>query len=170
MDAFIEKLVLKRKKGMDYLVSFGIVALSFIVAIALLVLTSDTIIREIALLLAIGAIYLGFRLQSRTSVEFEYLVTNGALDVDKIVAQRKRVRIFSGDCREFDAMGKVNSRNHGPHITNGAQVIFAGTDMGSDDLYFVSLSYKGRKTVLYFEPDQRMIDSFRRFIPKKLLT
>ncbi|MDR1060534.1 MAG: DUF6106 family protein [Clostridiales bacterium] len=169
MDAFIEKLVMKRKRGTDYMVSFGIVTLSFIVAIAILVIASSYI-GQIALILAIAVVYLGFRFQSRTSVEFEYLVTNGALDVDKIIAQRKRVRIFSGDCREFDAMGKVKSRNHGPHITNGAQVIFAGTDMGSDDLYFASLSYKGKKTVLYFEPDQRMLDSFRRFIPKKLLT
>jgi hypothetical protein len=170
MDAFIEKLVMKRKKGTDYMVSFGIVTFSFIVAIVALVIASNFSIGQMGLILAIAVVYLGFRFQSRTSVEFEYLVTNGALDVDKIIAQRKRVRIFSGDCREFDAVGKVKSRNHGPHITNGAQVIFAGTDMGSDDLYFASLSYKGKKTVLYFEPDQRMLDSFKRFIPKKLLT
>jgi hypothetical protein len=113
---------------------------------------------------------LGFRLQSRTNVEFEYIVTNDSMDVDKIIAQRKRVRIFSAECKDFDAVGRVKGPGHGPHITNSAQVIFAGTDMNSEDLYFVSLSYKGRKTVLYFEPDKRILDSFKRFIPKKLLT
>jgi hypothetical protein len=169
MDAFIEKLVMKRKKGFDYIISVGTVALSFVVAIMAMAVAGSFSVGQFGVILAIGAVYFGFRLQSRTSVEFEYIVTNGALDVDKIIAQRKRARIFSGDCREFDAVGKVKSRNHGPHITNGAQVIFAGTDMDSDDLYFISLSYKGKKTVVYFEPDQRMIDSFKRFIPKKLL-
>jgi hypothetical protein len=126
-------------------------------------------IQQFAFLLAIGAGYLGFRMQAFTNVEFEYLVTNGSLDIDKIMSQRKRVRIFSADCKEFEAVGRVKSKNFGPHITGGAEIIFAGTNMSSESLYFVTLSYKGKKTVLYFEPDQRMIDSFRRFIPSKIL-
>jgi hypothetical protein len=113
---------------------------------------------------------LGYRLQSRLNVEFEYLVTNDSLDVDKIMSQRKRARIFSSDCRSFDAVGKVHSHNYGPHVASNAEVIFAGSSMASEDLYFITLNYKGKKTVLYFEPDKRMLDSFRRYIPKKILT
>jgi hypothetical protein len=40
--------------------------------------------------------------------------------------------------------------------------------MDAEDLYFASLSYKGKKTVVYFEPDGRMIEVFRRFIPSKM--
>ena len=125
MDAFIEKIVVKRKSTVDYLITIGIILLSFVLAIVILALTSG-IIGQIAFLLAIGVVYLGFRLQSRTNLEFEYLVTNGALDIDKIMSQRKRTRIFSADCKDFDAVARVKSRNHGPHITNGAEVIFAG--------------------------------------------
>ena len=168
MDSFIEKIVQKKKNTQDRLLSFGIVLASFIVAFLLLTMTMQYI-NSFALLLAVGAIYLGYRLQARTNVEFEYLVTNGSLDIDKIMSQSKRVRLFSADCREFEAVGRVKSKNHGPHITSGAEVIFAGTNMASESLYFVTLSYKGKKTVLYFEPDQRMLDSFRRFIPSKIL-
>ena len=168
MDAFIEKIVQKKKGTQDYLISFGIILASFFVAFSILVFLM-TFIQQFAFLLAIGAVYLGIRLQSRTNIEYEYLVTNGSLDIDKIISQRKRVRIFSSDCKEFDALGRVKSRNYGPHVSNGAEVIFAGTNMASESLYFVTLSYKGKKTVLYFEPDQRMLDSFRRFIPSKIL-
>lgn len=168
MDSFIEKIVQKKKTGKDRAISFGIVIGTAFVAVAVLTLLSG-VIGQFAFLLAIGAVYLGFRLMSRGNVEFEYLVTNGSIDIDKIISQRKRVRVFSSDCKEFEAVGRVKSRNYGPHITNGAEVIFAGTNMASEDLYFVTLSYKGKKTVMYFEPDQRMLDSFRRYIPSKIL-
>jgi len=168
MDSFIEKIVQKKKDPKDYFISFGIIFAAIIVALAVLFILTQYI-AQFAFLLSIGAIYLGIRLQSRTNVEFEYLVTNGSLDIDKIISQRKRVRIFSADCKEFEALGRVKSKNYGPHISNGAEIIFAGTNMASENLYFVSLSYKGKKTVLYFEPDQRMLDSFRRFIPSKIL-
>jgi hypothetical protein len=168
MDSFIEKIVQKKRDTKDLLISIGTIIAAFIVAFAILLFLAQYI-SQFAFLLSIGAIYLGFRLQSRTNVEFEYLVTNGSLDIDKIISQRKRVRIFSADCKEFEAVGRVKSKNYGPHVSAGAEIIFAGTNMASESLYFVSLSYKGKKSVLYFEPDQRMIDSFRRFIPSKIL-
>lgn len=168
MDAFIEKIVHRKKTGKDYLISSGIIFASFIVAFAIMLLLTE-FISQFAFMLSIGAVYLGFRLQSRTNIEYEYLVTNGSLDIDKIISQRKRVRIFSADCKEFEAVGRVKSKNYGPHITSGTERIFAGANMASESLYFVTLSYKGKKTVLYFEPDQRMLDSFRRYIPSKIL-
>ena len=168
MDSFIEKIVHKKKTPKDRIMSFGIILATFIVALAILLILTE-FIAQFAFLLSIGAIFLGFRFQSRSNVEFEYLVTNGSLDIDKIISQRKRVRIFSADCKEFDAVGRVKSKNYGPHVTNGAEQLFAGTDMESESLYFVSLSYKSKKTVLFFEPDQRMLDSFRRYIPSKIL-
>jgi hypothetical protein len=168
MDSFIEKIVQKKKSSKDFLIAFGIVFAAFVVAFAILMILTQYI-AQFAFLLSIGAIYLGFRLQSRTNVEFEYLVTNGSLDIDKIISQRKRVRVFSADCKEFEAIGRVKSKNYGPHITNGAEIIFAGTNMASESLFFVTLPYKGKKTVLFFEPDQRMLDSFKRFIPSKIL-
>ena len=168
MDAFIEKIVHKKKTPKDRAFSFGIILAAFLVSFVLLFLLAEYI-AQFAFLLSVGVIYLGFRLQSRTNLEFEYLVTNGSLDIDKIISQRKRVRIFSSDCREFEAVGRVKSKNYGPHVTNGAEQIFAGTGMDSESLFFVTLPYKGKKTVLFFEPDQRMLDNFRRFIPSKIL-
>jgi len=168
LDAFIEKIVHKKKTPKDRALSFLIIFGTFILAFVILFMLTEYI-AQFAFLLCVGVIYLGFRLHSRSNLEFEYLVTNGSLDVDKIISQRKRVRIFSGDCRDFEAVGRVKSRNYGPHVTNGAEQIFAGTSMDSESLYFVTVPYKGKKTVLFFEPDQRMLDNFRRFIASKIL-
>ena len=151
------------------LATVGILLLSVMAAVAVTIFGAGYV-GQIALILGAGIIYLGYRLQTRMNIEYEYLVTNDSLDVDKIISQRKRTRIFSSDCKSFDAIGMVHSRNHGPHVTEDASVIFAASSMASEDLYFVLLRYKGKKTVLYFEPDRRMLDSFRRFIPKKILT
>jgi len=169
MDAFIEKIVQKRRTPAELLMSAGIALASAIIAVVV-TMVGIQYVGQIALVLSAAVIYLGYRFQTRFNIEFEYLVTNDSLDVDKIVSQRKRTRIFSSDCKSFDAVGKVHGHDLGPHLAEGADVIFAGTNMASLDLYFVLLNYKGKKTILYFEPDKRMLDSFRRYIPRKILS
>jgi len=170
MDAFVEKIVARKKKAADYAYAFGVVLASFAAAFAVMALGGSLApaFMPFWLLLAMGALYLGFRLQQRIQVEYEYILTNDQLDVDKIVARRKRTRVFSADVRQFESVGLVRGQGYGPHVAAGAATLFCGSEMGAEGLWFATLPYKGRKTVLYFEPDARMVDCFKRFIPKKI--
>ena len=167
MDGFIEKMVKKKRTPADIMISVGIMLLAFILAMAAFLFLSQ-FLGVMSLMLSVGLLYLGVKLQSRPSLEYEYLVTNDNLDIDKIIAQSKRVRIFSASCKEFEAVAKVKSSHFGVHVTNGTQAIFAGVSMESPDLYYITLPYQGKKTVVYFEPDDRMLNSFKRFIPSKI--
>lgn len=40
------------------------------------------------------------------NVEFEYVVTNEELEIDKIVAQRRRKKLVTASCQTFEALGK----------------------------------------------------------------
>ena len=46
------------------------------------------------------------------NVEFEYVLTNGDIDVDKIIAQRKRKRLVSVKCSSFEELGKYKAAEH----------------------------------------------------------
>jgi len=168
MDGFVEKLIKKKKTPKDIMISVGIIVVSLVVAVAVFFIVTPYL-GLMTLVLPIGILYLGINLEMRTNLEFEYLVTNDCLDIDKIVAQKKRIRIFSGSCKEFETVAKVSSTHYGYHVTNGAEVIFAGSAMDAVDLYFIALSYQGRKTVVYFEPNARMLEYLKRFIPRKIL-
>lgn len=42
-----------------------------------------------------GSLYGGYILITNMSVEYEYIVTNGEMDIDKIIAKRRRKRLIT---------------------------------------------------------------------------
>lgn len=168
MDTFMEKLVTKRKTMADHLVTAGIV-----LAAMLLIMFSMTIqlLQDlgISFIIIAGIAYLGFRLISSKNVEYEYVVTNGDLDIDKIISKRKRKRIFSANCKEFDIVAPVKSDSYDRSVQEIKKKIDASGNIDSPDAWFVTLNYKGEKTVVIFEPDERMLKNFKIYIPRKVL-
>lgn len=167
MDTFIEKLITKRKTGKDRAFSAGIIALGIIVAYLVLNLTA-AFLQSISLLLAAGVLYGTYLLVKSRNIEFEYAVTNGDLDIDRIVAQRKRKRIFSASCKDFEIVAKVSSDKFKQEGANIQKKIEAVSTLQNPDVYFIVLNYKGERTVVFFEPDKRMLDNFKTFIPRKV--
>ena len=94
MDTFLEKLVTKRRTFSDNLTTFGILMAGIILV---LVSLSIQLLNQlgVGLLIAVGVAYLTYRFISARNIEYEYIVTNGDLDIDKIISRRKRKRIFS---------------------------------------------------------------------------
>ncbi len=168
MDTFIEKLVTKRKTAVDHLITVGIV----LAAIVLIMLSlSIQLLQDlgVGIIIAAGITYLGFRLVSSRNVEYEYVVTNGDLDIDKIISKRKRKRIFSANCKEFDIVAPVKSDSFDRSVQEIKKRIDASGNIDSPDAWFVTLNYKGERTVIIFEPDERMLKNFKIYIPRKVL-
>jgi hypothetical protein len=167
MDTFIEKLVTRKKGFKDSLITAGIV----FAAILLIMLSLTVKVLSqlgIGIFLAAGIVYLGYRLIQARNVEFEYIVTNGELDIDRIVAQRKRKRIFSASCKEFEVLAPVKSNSFSQSVQSIKNRIDATSSLDSPNAYFATLSYKGEKTVILFEPDEKMLNNFKIFIPRKI--
>ena len=118
MDVFMEKIVPKRKDLKDSLIASLIVFFTVVVSLILIVFKIP-LLSELGLNIFIvaGLIYLAYRLITSRNVEFEYIVTNGDLDIDRITAKRKRKRIFSASCKEFDILARTSS-NRTPTATD----------------------------------------------------
>jgi hypothetical protein len=167
MDTFMEKIVTKKKGPADYLLTFVLlVAAVFLIMLCF----SIQILQQLglSLLLAAGIIYLVYRIIISRNVEYEYIVTNGDLDIDKITARRKRKRIFSASCKEFEVLAKVSSNSFSQSVQSIKNKINAASNINSPDAYFATLNYKGEKTVVIFEPDERMLNNFKIYIPRKM--
>lgn len=167
MDTFMEKLVTKRKGLKDNFITAGII---FGTMILIMLSLSIKAINQlgIGLFLAAGLGYLGYRLITSRNVEFEYIVTNGEIDIDKITSRRKRKRIFSASCKEFDIVSRVKSNSYSQSVQSIKNRIDASSSIDSPDAFFATLNYKGEKTLLIFEPDERMLNNFKFFIPRKI--
>lgn len=169
MDTFMEKLVTKKKGIKDQFITAGIILGAMILVMVIL---SIPVIAQLGIgfFFAAGIIYLGYRLITSRNVEFEYIVTNGDLDIDKITARRNRKRIFSASCKEFEILSRVKSNSFSQSVQSIKNRIDATSSIDSPDAFFATLSYKGEKTLLIFEPDERMLNNFKIFIPRKIFT
>ncbi len=164
MDIFTEHIIKKEKTIADTLISIGLAIITFIVAF--IVLTS---IPSIGPLIAAGVGYAGYMMITARNLEYEYSFTNGELDVDKIIARRKRKRLLSIRCNEFDILAPVNEEEYNKEFTNIniQKTINASSSIKSENAYFAVFILNGERTKLIFEPTQKMMEGFKKYIPRK---
>jgi len=163
MDIFLEKIVRRKKTPLDitYMTMLFIAALlaSYFVFLFL---------GAFAPIVIAGLFYLAYYLASMRNIEFEYIVTNGDLDIDMIVNQRKRKRVFTANCKEFEVVARVNSDQYASHIGQNSKVLDYSSNDPKTEKWFISMTQEGTRKVIIFEPEERMIDNFRTFIPRKV--
>lgn len=165
MDVFVEYMVRKQKSMKDTFIIIGTVIGVLIVGFIALGLLGG--LGPVAALL-IG--YCGYLIITSRSVEYEYSVTNGELDVDKIIAQRKRKRLLSIHVKEFEIVAPVNDERYRKEFENIdiKKTIDASSTVKSQNVYFAVFTLNGEKCRLIFEPTQKMLDAFKAFIPRNV--
>lgn len=166
MDFFSEKIVARRKDSKDYLIY------TFFIFGASLVLCLSVFIRPLLgvwPLIAAGVIYLGYVVFTSRDIEFEYTMTNMDLDIDKIIAKRKRKQIFSANGESFELIAKYPSENYEQVSKEVKTRIEAVSTMNSPDIYFILLNCKNGRTIVFFEPDEGMLNTFKKYMPRKVV-
>lgn len=99
MDHYVEQLVTRQKGGKEW----AITALSILVAVGLSVLCF-LFLGMLFIIVAVGTGYAAYYVITAQTVEYEYCVTNGDIDIDSIVAKRKRRRIVSVAGRKIESL------------------------------------------------------------------
>ena len=167
MDIFMEYLIERKKTIKDRLLSIAIVILAIILG-----LTALAFIPSFGLFAAVAIGYGAYWLITSRNIEYEYCLTNGELDIDKIIAQRKRKRLLSIHCREFELFAPVHNEKYKREFNNVniQETIEAMSSMNAENLYFATFVQNGVRTKLIFQPTQKMIDAFKQYNPRKVFT
>mgnify|MGYP000338766687 FL=1 len=165
MDSFIEKIVVKKKTFKDYLISIGIVLAGTLLT---LIVGLIEFLAPFWFIIAAAIVYFMYQFITSSNIEYEYIVTNGDLDIDKIINRRRRKRIFSANCKDFEILAKLKGGLNDRRIQNINSKIMAVSSINSENVFFAILNYKGERTVVFFEPDEKMLNSFKLFIPRKI--
>lgn len=169
MDNFAEQLVTKNETGADKIrktstmISGGLFALCL--ALLGLINMQRPIISIMAFVLAVGGVYATYLFVHGGEVEYEYTFTNGELDIDKIIARKKRKALLSVEVRTFSDFGKYSDDME---ESEDMTVVFATDNIVSNE-YYADFEHKEYgKTRLVFVPDEKMMDNIRKFLPAKL--
>ncbi|NJP39893.1 hypothetical protein HCH52_02335 [Oscillospiraceae bacterium HV4-5-C5C] len=162
-ETFTEIIVPQKRRGQDYLKIFGLI-IAFII-LNVIVMMFISMLLPISL---IGGAWLVWWLASATSREFEYVVTKGELDIDMIVARRKRKRVFSVKSKELELMASVKSDDYKQLQKQNLKLIDCSTDAGSVKNWFIVANYKGSRSLLLLNGEERLVANMHRFAPSKV--
>lgn len=168
MDIFVEQIVKKIPTGKDRALKILIIAGTFILsAVCVFVFMFMLPAMGMGLLLLAGICYGGYYLMTNFDCEYEYIVTNGEIDIDKIIAKRKRVRLITAKAPTFEAFGEYTDST--PDAADAAAVINAvGINESSSDAknYYADFKHASAGDIrLIFTPEERVIEAITPFLP-----
>lgn len=159
MDTFVEQIVKRKKQPLDWLIIAAVCMAALLVS--WFIITRVNFLLPMVVLVVWGAWWL----ITNRNIEFEYSITNGEMDVDCIIAQRRRKNMCSITCSKVEAYGKLNTLN-----LNGKKfdhtIVAAPHMKDENNYYFIYRSKKHGKTLVVFAPDERVQQAFYAALPR----
>ncbi|AFK85274.1 MULTISPECIES: DUF6106 family protein [Thermoanaerobacterium] len=165
MDIFIEKLVKKQRTSKDTLKALGLILASLVIVFFIIPLIP--FVKGFLIFFIVAIPFFAYYVIKSQNIEYEYAYTNGELDVDRIVAESRRKRLLSVDCKDFEIVAKVSSDKYSDEYRKIPNKVEAVSSMASPDVYFAVFENGGKRTILYFEPNDKMIEAMWKYIPRK---
>lgn len=151
MDRFSEQLIKKEATGKDMFIRGLDIATAMALIFALVFAFAYIGIVSVAVAAAViwGCVWL---LQG-TTVEYEYIVTNDDLDIDKIIGKRKRKRLVTVSLKTVTEIGEYKS----DYRLDSDVAVMAHDETGVDMWYLYADTAKYGKLALVFNPDKNTL-------------
>lgn len=162
-DLYSEVLVKKRTTGTDRLKKAGLILLTAAAAFVALFLNVWFIAAVIALGLAC------FFLLPAFDVEFEYLLVNRELDIDKIFSQSRRKKAEEFHLEEMELFAPVKSPRLDRYRDNRQlRVKDYSSQNGAKGVYAMIIRDNQGGCKVLLEPDEAMLDAMKKTFPNKV--
>ncbi|MBQ6826038.1 MAG: hypothetical protein IJP34_05200 [Clostridia bacterium] len=163
MDTFFEQIVKIKKSPAKLFLVIAIWALTILLT-PVIAYFSFIYLKALMAFVIFGLYWGVIKLVSLFNIEYEYIVTNGCFDVDKIINKSSRKRILSFDLGFAQRIEKYN-----PNLLQNVDkktVTFA-CNQDDDNAYLLVAQPEGKSACyLVFSPDERMQGAIKKFVPK----
>ena len=172
MDVFFEQIVVRRLHGSEKVLKvltfiFGVLAVLLLIFLSFLQALGAFSFILLPCAFGVGVL-LFFQLRN-TYIEYEYSITNGSFDIDRIRGKRKRERMVTVECEDFEEFGEYD-KAAAERLKNrqfGGEVF--ASNRGDEGLYYAVSRHKKLGSVLIvIEPDNRVKTALAKFIPRRI--
>ncbi len=163
MDTFFEQIVSIRKNGKTLAAMFGIWFAALILAYVIFAFLL-AFIGGIAMLVIFGLFFGAWKLSGLLNIEYEYIITNGSMDIDKIINKSSRKRMASFELGNVTRLEKFN-----PHMLNtlDKKTLVYACNENDENAYLLIAEREGKSSVnVIFSPDERIKSAIEKFAPK----
>jgi hypothetical protein len=157
MDKFLEQL-LKTKKSPKYKLIGAAMYFSIFGAClyGLYALASTGIAMMIIAVIFIAVSFALKIFRDRQYKEYEYIFTNGNLQIDVIFNKKKRKTLYDVDVKNFDNFGKGSEIN----VAKGVKLVNCYPWDDKSEQYVILLSQNGKQAV-YITPNEELLKLMR---------
>lgn len=153
MDRFSEQLVAKLSTGKDMFLRGCLVAGAMLLIGVIIFFLGAFNLWLIALCLSAAVIWGFVWLLQGTFVEYEYIVTNDDLDIDKIIGRRKRKRLITVSLREAKELYEYDPAKE----VNASVTVMAHDKSGVGMYCFICATKEYGDLAIVFNPDKRTL-------------
>lgn len=173
MDVFLEYLLDKKSTATDVLKKLGIVAAAFvamILVINILAMFGQVMITYMPLALA-AIVYGAYVLMRNFNIEYEYVFTNGDLDIDIIKSRKTRKRLTSLSTKHIEIMARKENEVYKRDFESEAIVkkYDAVYDPTQGGIFCVIYNVDGVRTMLTFQPPQKLAEAMKKMNPRAVI-
>lgn len=162
MDTYVEQLVVHKKDYKDFFVKV-VMILSIFAVLALGVLFGvlvNAYFVAVGVFLAMFDIYFCWYVITGRDVEYEYTVTHNNLQIDKVMAKRRRKAMLSIDIKKIDGFDKITENRLNPDRCD--RVMNLGTyDTDPNQYRFIVDTRKFGKIMVVFAPNEKVLTAIR---------
>ena len=162
MDTFFEQIVNIKKNGKVTLIAATVWLFAFFIAAFIFV--SGILTGPLAAIIIIGIGYGAWWLTSKLNIEYEYIITNGSMDVDKIVNKSSRVRVSSFELSKVERIEKYS-----PNLlqnVNKENIVFACNRDDKNAYLMVASREDTKVNYIVFSPNEKVKTAIIKFVPK----
>lgn len=165
MDVYKEQNVRRVQNSHDRFAKIAIIVIGMILAFAVFFLTAQFGVGGVGILLAAGVLFGAYYLTTSFENEYEYLLTNGEMDFDKIIAQRSRKRLIT---IKLDKVTEFAEFDENTKVDKGASLVSADDNTG-ENVWYIRVDHKEMgDTYIFFTPNEEMRELMIKYFPRQL--
>lgn len=184
MDFYMEYMLKKKKDGKDIAIITAVIALGVLLTGAMLLVIFSAAYalagsRISSFAFSIGFVIIAFiwygayLIISTRNIEYEYILTNSEVDMDRIMSRKGRKRVASFDFAEAEICANIEDAEHNFRYKNpeqGLKVIDVTGDKSRGNIYFADYfdHDKNEKRRVLFQPTSKMIEAIRKCNPRNV--
>lgn len=165
-DVFYEQIVPIKKTGGQIGTIILVWVLAVIVAafIYLFLMPALAVFGGFGILLIFGVFYLAWKFNIRFNQEYEYIITNGTVDIDQIVNKSIRKRVLTFELSDVTLIEKYNPAKP---LNSGNQKPVIACDPDDEEAIYLVADRNGKAAAhLVFAPNQKLKNAILKAVPK----
>lgn len=168
MDTFIEQLVVIKNSGKVKATKIAIWVVCSLLALGLIAfaILSPTFSFPL-LILAAAAFLCAYYMCGQLNNEFEYIITNRDIDIDRIINKKKRIRMASFTCSDIINIEKYDPHRHFADKSRNINV-YLGCTPDENSYTFTVKHPKNGHYFLVIAPNEEFKEAVRKFVPYAL--